>query len=83
MLSPFCRDLREIPDIAATDSVMFGSDGPSLTALLPSEQFVRILRDLPRKAPPGIKFAEEEVAATLRDDAQKVLGLYLKNGFWT
>lgn len=71
----FCRDLREILDIAGTDAVLFGTDACSFSALVPNEQFVQILRDLPRKAPSGIKFAEEEVAAILGGNAQKVLGL--------
>ncbi|MBI2865599.1 MAG: amidohydrolase family protein [Chloroflexi bacterium] len=71
----FCRNLRDILDIAGTDSVMFGSDGPGLTALVANEEFVQILRDLPRKAPEGIKFTEEEVAAILGANAQKVFGL--------
>ncbi len=71
----FCRDLREILDIAGTDSVLFGSDGPGCTAIVPNEDFVRILRDLPRKAPPGVKFTEEEVEGILGENARKVFGL--------
>ncbi|MDO8671000.1 MAG: amidohydrolase family protein, partial [Dehalococcoidia bacterium] len=71
----FCRDLREILDIAGTESVLFGTDACSFSALVPNEQFVQILRDLPRKAPSGIKFTEEEVAAILGGNAQKVFGL--------
>ena len=71
----FCRDLREILDIAGSDSVVFGSDGPGFTALVPNEHFIQILRDLPRKAPPGIRFTKEEVDAILGGNAQKVFGL--------
>ena len=71
----FCRDLRNILDIAGTDSVLFGSDGPGFTALLPNEQFIQTLRDLPRKAPSGIRFTEEEIDAILGGNARKVFGL--------
>ncbi len=71
----FCRDLREILDIAGADSVLFGSDGPGFTVLVPNECFIQILRDLPRKAPPGIKFTEEEVEGILGGNAQKIFGL--------
>ncbi|MBI2864059.1 MAG: amidohydrolase family protein [Chloroflexi bacterium] len=71
----FCRYLRDMLDIAGTDAVLFGSDGPNFTALVTNEEFVQILRDLPRKAPPGIKFTEEEVAAMLGGNAQRVFGL--------
>jgi uncharacterized protein len=71
----FCRDLRDILDIAGTDSVLFGSDGPGFTVLVPNEDFIQILRDLPRKAPNGIKFTEEEIENILGKNAQRIFGL--------
>ena len=71
----FCRNLRGILDIAGTDSVLFGSDGPGFTALVPNEDFVQILRDLPEKAPTGIRFIPEEIDCILGKNAQKVFGL--------
>jgi predicted TIM-barrel fold metal-dependent hydrolase len=71
----FCRDLRDILDIAGVDSVLFGSDGPGFTALIPNEQFIGILRDLPRKAPSGIRFSDEEIDAILGWNARKAFGL--------
>ena len=71
----FCHDLREVLDIAGSDAVVFGSDGPGFTALVPNEHFVQILRDLPHKAPFGIRFTEEEVEGILGRNAQKVFGL--------
>ncbi len=71
----FCRNLRGILDIAGADSVLFGSDGPGFTALVPNEEFVQILRDLPRKAPAGVKFSQEEIDCILGKNAQKVFCL--------
>ncbi|MFH1382179.1 MAG: amidohydrolase family protein [Chloroflexota bacterium] len=71
----FCRDLRDIMDIAGSDSILFGSDGLGFPAMVPNEQFIQILRDLPRKAPPGIKFTEQEIAGILGENARKVFGL--------
>jgi predicted TIM-barrel fold metal-dependent hydrolase len=71
----FCRDLRDMLDIAGTDSILFGSDGCGFTLLVSNEDFIRILRDLPRKAPAGIKFTDEEIDNILGKNAQKVYGL--------
>ncbi|MDO8672724.1 MAG: amidohydrolase family protein [Dehalococcoidia bacterium] len=71
----FCRSLRDILDIGGADSVMFGSDGSGFTAIVTNEEFIKILRDLPRNAPSGISFTEEEVGAILGDNARKVFGL--------
>lgn len=71
----FCRDLRAILDIAGSDSVIFGSDAPGFTTLVPNEHFIQILRILPHQAPAGIKFNEEEVAGILGNNARKAFGL--------
>ncbi|MDO8670238.1 MAG: amidohydrolase family protein [Dehalococcoidia bacterium] len=71
----FCHYLREMLDIAGTDSLLFASDGHIFEALVPNAQWIRILRDLPRKAPPGLKFTEEEIAAILGGNAQRIFGL--------
>jgi predicted TIM-barrel fold metal-dependent hydrolase len=72
----FCRDLREILDVAGSDSVLFGSDDPYVTLVVPNEQFIQILKDLPHNAPGGIKFTEDEVEAILGGNAKKVFGLW-------
>jgi predicted TIM-barrel fold metal-dependent hydrolase len=71
----FCRVLRQILDIAGADSVLFGSDAPGFTALVPNEKFIQILRDLPKKAPSDITFTRKEVDGILGKNAQKVFGL--------
>jgi len=71
----FCRDLRDMLDIAGTDSILFGSDGYGFTLFVPNEEFIKILRELPRKAPAGIKFTAEEIDNILGKNAPKVYGL--------
>jgi hypothetical protein len=71
----FCRDLRQILDIAGADSVLFGSDAPGFTCLVPNDQFIKILRDLPTKAPAGLKFTPEEIDGILGKNAQKIYNL--------
>jgi hypothetical protein len=71
----FCHDLRYNLDVAGSDSVLFGSDGPSAIALMPNEDFIQILRDLPQKAPLGVRFTKEEVEGILGGNAKKVFGI--------
>jgi predicted TIM-barrel fold metal-dependent hydrolase len=73
----FCRDLRRILDIAGPDSVLFGSDALGFTCLVPNEQFIKLLRDLPTKAPAGLKFTREEIEGILGKNAQKIYTLPL------
>jgi predicted TIM-barrel fold metal-dependent hydrolase len=71
----FCRELRDILDIAGSDSVLFGSDGPGFDAIIPNKRFIQILRDLPHKAPSGLKFTSEEVEGILGGNARKVFNI--------
>jgi predicted TIM-barrel fold metal-dependent hydrolase len=71
----FCRELRDILDIAGVDSVLFGTDGPGFDAMVPNDRFIQMLRDLPNKAPSGLKFTKEEVDGILGENARKVYNL--------
>jgi predicted TIM-barrel fold metal-dependent hydrolase len=71
----FCRDLRQILDIAGVDSVLFGSDALGFTCVVPNEQFIKLLRDLPTKAPAGLKFTGEEIEGILGKNAQRIYNL--------
>ncbi len=71
----FCRFLREVIDISGADRILFGSDGPWFELLVSNERWVQIIKELPRNAPEGIKFTDEEVAAILGGNAQKILGI--------
>jgi predicted TIM-barrel fold metal-dependent hydrolase len=71
----FCSDLRQILDIAGADSVLFGSDALGFTALVPNEQFIQIMHDLPSKAPAGMKFTREEIDGIMGKNAKKVFNL--------
>jgi predicted TIM-barrel fold metal-dependent hydrolase len=71
----FCSNLRQIIDIAGADSVLFGSDGIGFSSLVPNEEFIKILLDLPKKSPPGIKFTDKEITGILGNNAAKIFGL--------
>ena len=71
----FCRFLREAIDISGVEQIVFASDGPGFELIISNEQWVQIIRDLPYKAPQGIKFTSEEVFAILGGNAQKILGI--------
>lgn len=71
----FCSDLRDILDMAGSDSVLFGSDGPPFTAVAPNDHWVQIIRELPQKAPAGIKFTAKEVEGILGENARKLYGI--------
>jgi len=71
----FCRELRDLIDYAGVEKVMFGTDDPIFKIVRSTKDWIQILRDLPDRAPPGIKFTEEEVNAILGANAASVLGL--------
>jgi predicted TIM-barrel fold metal-dependent hydrolase len=71
----FCQDLRRILDVAGADSVLFGSDAPGFTCLVPNEQFIKIMYDLPNNAPAGTKFTREEINRIMGKNAEKVFNL--------
>ncbi|MFH1485904.1 MAG: amidohydrolase family protein, partial [Chloroflexota bacterium] len=71
----FCRLLRDIIDWCGIEAVIFGSDGPNIEALVPNKEYIRLIRELPVKAPPGIAFTEADVEAILAGNAKRVLGL--------
>ncbi len=73
--SLFCRSLREFMDFAGCERIYFGSDSPSFRSIMSNTDWVQLLKDLPRVAPDGINFKEEEMMAVLGGNAQKLLNL--------
>ena len=72
----FCRTLRELIDFSGPDRVLFGSDSPYLWSIMAQSDWVELVRQLPEKAPAaGVSFSEEEVAAIMGGNAQRVLGI--------
>jgi hypothetical protein len=69
----FCRALRDVMDFAGCERILFGSDSPSFRSFMSNPDWVQTIKDLPRNAPEGISFREEEVAAVLGGNAQRVL----------
>jgi hypothetical protein len=68
-----CRALREIMDFSGSHRILFGSDSPSLRSQMTNKDWVDTIKSLPEKAAGGIKFTEQEVAAILGGNAQRIL----------
>jgi predicted TIM-barrel fold metal-dependent hydrolase len=71
----FCRELRDLIDYAGLEKVMFASDGPIYDIIIPTKKYIQLIKNLPKDAPKGIKFTNEEVEAILGNNAAKFLGL--------
>lgn len=71
----FCRELREAIDLAGPAKILFGSDSPIQSLLYPIKTMVGFIRDLPNKAPAGIRFSAEEIDLILGGNAGEVFGL--------
>ena len=74
----FCRELRDLIDCAGVSKVLFGTDNPVFSILEPTSKWIRLIKDLPTRAPAGIRFTEEEVSAILGGNAAEVLGLDMR-----
>jgi len=71
----FCRELRDLIDYAGLEKVLFASDGPVYDIVIPTKKYIQLIQNLPKDAPKGIKFTEEEVEAILGNNAAKLLGI--------
>jgi len=71
----FCRELRDLIDYAGISKVLFATDNPLTTIVEPTKNWIQLIKDLPDKAPEGIKFTKEEVDAILGGNAAALLNL--------
>lgn len=71
----FCRELRDLIDFSGADKILFGTDDPIFKIVRPTSDWIQLLKDLPEKAPAGIRFTKEEIDAVLGGNAAKLLGL--------
>jgi len=71
----FCRTLREMIDLAGVDRIFFAADGPYMELVVSNTKWVQMIRDLPAKAPQGIRFSQDEVDAILGGNAKRLLGI--------
>jgi predicted TIM-barrel fold metal-dependent hydrolase len=62
-------------DFSEPERILFGTDTPSFRSLMSNTEWVQIIKDLPKNAPEGIQFTEEEIALVLGGNAQKLLQL--------
>lgn len=71
----FCRELRDLINYAGISKVLFGTDNPIFSIVEPTKNWIQLIKDLPAKAPSGIKFTGDEVDAILGGNAKRVLGI--------
>ena len=71
----FCRELRDLIDYAGASKILFGTDNPIYGIVVPTKEWIQLIRDLPTNAPAGITFTKEEVDAILGGNAASLLGL--------
>ena len=74
----FCRELRDILDYTGPSKVLFGTDNPMASAVVPTKTLIQLFKELPEKAPAGTRFTKEEVDGILGGNAASLLGI--KNG---
>jgi len=71
----FCHELRTIINCAGVSKVLFGTDDPIYNAVIPTKDFIKLLKDLPATAPAGCAFTDDEITAILGGNAASMLGL--------
>ena len=71
----FCRELRAAIDLVGVDKILFGSDAPIQTLLHPIKKWVQLIKDLPEKAPAGVRFTQAEVEKILGGNARIIFNL--------
>jgi predicted TIM-barrel fold metal-dependent hydrolase len=69
----FCTVLRSALDRLGKDRVLFGTDNPFVSALMSTREYADLIKELPKTAPEGITFTEDEVNAILGESAAKLL----------
>jgi len=74
----FCRELRDLMDFAGPSKILFGTDNPIFNTIRSTGEWIRLLRELPEKAPEGIRFTREDVRAILGGNAAALLGLNVR-----
>lgn len=70
----FCRELRDLIDCVGIEKITFGTDDPTQKILRTTRDWVELIKNLPKDAPEGITFTEEEITAMLGGNAARILG---------
>jgi len=71
----FARALRQMIDHTEPERIFFGSDSPSFRIIMSNKDWVQLIKDLPKNAPDGITFTEEEISKVMGGNAKKLLNL--------
>ncbi len=67
--------LRKMMDAFGANRMLFGTDAPTFSCQYSEREWVDMIRDLPTKAPEGMKFTSGEVEAVLHGNAARILKL--------
>ena len=70
----FRRELRDLIDTAGIENILFGSDAPIFSLVVPIREWIQILENLTDDADDGIVFTRDEVDAMLGGNAATVFG---------
>ncbi len=68
----FRHELRDLIDYAGISKVLFGTDAPVLSSVIPVREWIQLLKDLPDYSDDDIVFTREEVDAILGGNAAAV-----------
>lgn len=71
----FCQTLRTLMDTAGSHKILYGTDGFAYSPLISNKEWIDIIQNLPKKAPEGLIFNEEEIVSILGGNAKKLLGI--------
>ncbi len=72
----FCRTLREMLDLVGPAAVLWATDGPAFRLYTyTNKMWLKAIKELPKNAPPGMTFTQEEVDCMLGKNAQRILDL--------
>jgi len=71
----FCRELRTILDYAGPSKILFGTDNPMPSLVMPTKNWIQLLKDLPEKAPAETPFTKKEIDGILGENAAALLGI--------
>jgi len=69
----FCHLLRGAFDEAGASKFLWGTDNPILELVIPMNNWLKMIRNLPETAPEGIDFTVKEIDAVLGGNAEEII----------
>jgi hypothetical protein len=69
----FTHVFRKVMDAFGSSRIMFGTDAPTFSLQHSESEWVKMIRNLPTKAPQGLKFTPAELDDVLHGNAARLL----------